>query len=91
MSARKKGDHLIDYFGELLSAEIIEKRYPKRDVGVYCLALSSSLFIDSALVRGVGASANASKRGLKPNARFVVDVRSNSARIEATRRIDANE
>jgi len=57
--------------GELLPAEEIERRYPKGDVGIYCLGLSKSLFIDSALIRGACASANASRKGLKPNVRFV--------------------
>ena len=57
----------------------LEERYPKGDVGVYCLAISSSVFIDSALSHGVGASANASKNGAKPNAKFVLDVRGGSA------------
>jgi len=82
-----KGDHLIEYSGEVLSCLDIEMRYPKGDVGVYCLALSSSVFIDAALSRGVGASANASKHGIKPNARFVVDTSSYSARLVTTRSI----
>ena len=68
--ARSKGSRLVEYMGEVLPAKEIERRYPKGDVGVYCLGLSLSLFIDSAIVRGVGAIANASRKGLKPNARF---------------------
>jgi hypothetical protein len=75
------------YLGEVLSDLDIELRYPKGDVGVYCLALSSSLFIDAALSRGVGASANASRHGIKPNARFVVNPSTLSARLIATRSI----
>jgi len=58
---------------------------------VSCLAISSNLFIDSALSRGVGASANASRRGIKPNAKFVIDVRSGSARLVSTRCIRAGD
>src|SRR5690348_12399308 len=58
---------------------------------VYCLAISSTVFIDSALSRGVGASANASRAGIKPNAKFVTDARSGSARIVATRRVRAGD
>jgi len=88
---RSKGDHLVEYLGELISAQDVETRYPKGDVGIYCLSLSASLFIDSALSRGVGASANAARRNTKPNARFVTDSRSCTARLEATRRIRADE
>jgi len=88
---RSKGDHLVEYLGELISAQDVERRYPKGDVGIYCLSLSASLFIDSALSRGVGASANAARRNTKPNARFVADSRSGTARLEATRRIRADE
>ena len=49
LSARGKGVRLVDYTGDSLSASEIEVRYPKGDVGVYCLAISSNLFIDSAL------------------------------------------
>ena len=89
LTARAKGDHLVDYFGESLSAAEVEARYPRKDVGVYCLRISQSLFIDAALSRGVGASANASRHGVKPNARFVVNPRTGSARLEASRQIQA--
>lgn len=59
LTSRRPGDHLVDYFGEVLDAKAIEGRYPAKDTGVYTLGLSNSLFIDSALVRGVGASVNA--------------------------------
>ena len=91
LSARGKGVRLVDYTGDSLSAAEIEVRYPKGDVGAYCLAISSNLFIDSALSRGVGASANASRRGTKPNAKFVIDARSGSARLVTTRCIKAGE
>ena len=89
LTARAKGDHLVDYFGESLSAEGVELRYPRKDVGVYCLQVSHSLFIDAALLRGVGASANAARRGVKANARFVVNPRTGSARLETSRHIQA--
>ena len=89
--ARSVGEHLVDYTGEIISAAECEKRYPKDTVGVYCFQVSSSLFIDSALCRGVGASANASRRGIRPNARFVPNARSGSARIEITRRVRAGD
>ena len=91
LSNRSKGDRIVAYTGESLSVSALEKRYPKGDVGVYCLAISSSVFIDSALSRGVGASANASRNGAKPNAKFVLDVRGGSARLEATRCIRAGD
>ena len=89
LTARAKGDHLVDYFGESLSAEKVECRYPRKDVGIYCLQVSHSLFLDAALFRGVGASANASRKGIKPNARFVANPRTGSARLETSRPIQA--
>ena len=50
---RLKGDHLVDYVGECLNASELEQRYPKENVGIFALALSSSCFIDAALFRGV--------------------------------------
>ena len=75
----------MDYFGEVLEADDIEARYPAKNTGVYTLALSKTLFIDSALVRGVGASANAPPPNVRANARFVVNPRSQSARLEVSR------
>jgi hypothetical protein len=83
------GAPLVEYLGEILSSSEVESRYPVGDVGVYCLGLSSSLFIDAALFRGVGASANASGKGVRPNARFVVSPQTRSARIEVTRSVRA--
>ena len=68
LTSRRIGDHLVDY-GEVLEADDIEARYPAKNTGVYTLALSKTLFIDSALVRGVGASANASPPNVRANAR----------------------
>ena len=51
--------------------------------------VSRSLFLDGALFRGVGASANASRKGIKPNARFVANPRTGSARLETSRPIQA--
>ena len=85
---RSKGAHLIDYLGEVLSGEV-EKRYPRDSLGVYSLALSSSLFIDSALHRGIGAIANAPPPRKRANACYVINVRTQSARIETSRAIEA--
>ena len=60
-------------------------------MGVYCLALSKSLYVDAALFRGVGASANASRFGVRPNAKFVVNSRKKSARLEVCRGIAAGD
>jgi hypothetical protein len=79
----------VDYFGDVLDAGVIAERYKKDDTGVYTLGLSQSLFIDAALVRGVGASANAPPPNVRPNARFVVNPRSRSARLEVSRKIEA--
>src|SRR3982750_279430 len=68
---------------------MVELRYPRKDVGIYCLQISHSLFIDAALFRGAGASANASRKGIRANARFVVNPRTGSARLETSRPIQA--
>ena len=91
LSARAKGDHLVEYMGEVLSGAEVESRYPKGDVGVYCLRISSDSFIDSALFRGVGSFANASKGNNKPNARFVCNPADSSARLVASRSIPGAE
>src|SRR3982750_4343653 len=69
--------------GEVLSRAEVELRYPKGDVGVYCLSISSNSFIDSALFRGVGSFANASRGKTKPNARFVCNPADSSVRLVA--------
>ena len=79
----------MEYLGEPLSANEVENRYPKKTVGVYCLGLSSSRFLDAALFRGVGALANGSKRGIKPNAQFSVASGSDVAHLVSTCRISA--
>ena len=80
LSARAKGDHLVEYMGEVLSGAEVESRYPKGDVGVYYLAISSNSLIDSALFRGVGSFANASKGKNKPKFFSLVgDNRSNGS------------
>ena len=73
----------------MISATECEKRYPRDSLGVFCLRVSSSLYIDSALFRGVGASANASRSGTRPNACFVVDTNKGTARLEITRPVRA--
>ena len=75
----------------MLSTKDVNIRYPGNNVGVYAYAISSSLYIDSALSRGIGAYANAPPSGVHPNARLVPAVRSRSARIEITRNIGAGE
>jgi len=88
---RPKGARLVEYLGEVLSSDENNQRYPKDTVGVYCLRVSASVFLDSALFRGVGAVANAPPSGTRPNARFVTHAASKSARLEGTRPIKAGE
>jgi hypothetical protein len=88
---RPRGSRLVDYLGEVISGDENNRRYPKNTVGVYCLRVSASVFIDSALSRGVGAVANAPPSGTRPNARFVTHAASKSARLEVTRQIKAGE
>src|SRR6185436_21137852 len=78
LKARSAGDPIVDYFGEIIDVKELEVRYPKNNLGVYCLALSKSLYVDAALFRGVGALANASRFGVKPKAKFVVNPRTKS-------------
>jgi hypothetical protein len=56
---------------------------------INCLQISGAVYVDAALFRGIGASANASRRGIKPNAKFVASTRNQSARLEITRRVAA--
>ena len=60
-------------------------------LGIYCLQVSSSCFIDSALFRGVGAVANAPPKGVRANVRFVAFAPTKSARIEVVRHINAGD
>ena len=91
LTSRLVGDHLVDYFGEVLDAATIEERYPINVTGIYALMLSRSFCIDSALVRGVGAAANAPPPKVRPNAKFVVNPRNRSARLEVLRHIKAGD
>ena len=88
--ARPKGFHLVDYLGEVVSNTVIEQRYPKKTLGAYSLKLSASLFLDSALSRGVGACANAPGK-VRPNVCFVAHAGSKSARLEVVRPIKPGE
>jgi len=45
LKPRSKGEHLVDYLGEVLSKRDVERRYPKGDLGVYCLAVSSTTLL----------------------------------------------
>jgi len=92
--ARPIGFHLVDYLGEIVSNTVIEQRYPKKTLGAYSLKLSASLFLDSALSRGVGACANAPGKGMRPNVCFVAhagskrSARSNLARRSLSRTVE---
>ena len=89
--ARPVGFPLVDYMGELISAEETERRYPKNTSGTYCLQLTNSFYIDSALSRGVGALVNHPGKGMKPNVKFVVDRRKKSARLEVSEKLKAGD
>ena len=91
MVDRARGSRLVEYFGEVISGDENNKRYPKDTVGIYCFKVSASVFIDSALSRGVGAAANAPPNGKPPNARFVSHAASKSARLEVIRPILAGD
>ena len=78
--SRSKGDHLVEYAGDVISSAECDRRYPHDTLGVYCFRVSSSIVIDSALYRGVGALANGSRRGQRPNACLVPNTRSGTAR-----------
>jgi len=82
---------LVEYLGDVISGDENDRRYPKDALGVYCLKLSASVFIDSALSRGVGAAANAPPRGTRPNLKFVSHAASKSARLEVVRHVDPGD
>jgi hypothetical protein len=77
--------------GELISAEETERRYPRNSSGTYCLKISNSFFIDSALSRGIGAIVNHPGKGMKPNVKFVVCTRKRSARLETIEKVKAGD
>jgi uncharacterized protein len=89
--SRPVGFNLVEYMGELLSAEETERRYPKNSSGTYCLKLTNSFFLDSALSRGVGSLANHPGKGTKPNVKFVVCTRKKSARLEVIEKVKAGD
>src|ERR1700756_5119631 len=88
---RPVGFPLVDYMGELISAEETERRYPLNSSGTYCLKISNSFFIDSALSRGIGALINHPGKGMKPNVKFVVCTRKRSARLETIEKVKAGD
>src|SRR5947209_1190080 len=86
---RAVGDHLVDYVGELIDAAESERRYPGTALGPYALRLSKSNTIDAALLRGVGAYINASRRSVRPNVSFTPHPNGRSARFTAKKFIAA--
>jgi hypothetical protein len=68
-----------------------KRRYPKNSSGTYCLKLTNSFFLDSALSRGVGSLANHPGKGTKPNVKFVVCTWKRSARLEVIEKVKAGD
>ena len=85
----QKGEDICLYEGETLNRDEIEKRYGSREfdsfVAPYVLQLNENLFIDGALVRGIGTMINHNPR--KRNCRFSVNPITKKAQIKATKRI----
>ena len=61
----KKGVKVIEYLGEEVKADVIEDRYGSK-TAPYAMAKAKGLYVDAALLRGVGSLANHSPR---PNCR----------------------
>src|SRR6185312_10383336 len=76
----------------VLTKAQFDARYPPEDATApYVLQVSSDVFIDSACHRGIGAYANGSKSGYKPNAFFSVHPGSRSAKLVSNKRIRAGD
>jgi len=66
----KKGNKIVEYFGEIISKKEEMKRYKKDEVAPYATRLHNGLLIDSALERGVGSIVN---HGETPNCELVCE------------------
>jgi len=80
---------VVDYLGEVIETAEVNRRYPADALAAYTLRLSSEYSIDAALLRGVGAYINASRRGARPNVEWKPNPRTRSARFTATKFIAA--
>ena len=88
---RAPGEFIVEYEGQILDKNELDRRYSTSNfLAVYSLEVNANCFIDSACWRSIGAYANGSCKGTRPNARFIVNQRSCSARIVATKVIPAN-
>ena len=86
----KEGDIIVEYTGEQCSEPEIEERYPEDSTAPYAVRYhpDDNVFIDAALLRGIGAFANSGSPGFPANARFY-DVNDGAKKvyIAATRHI----
>ena len=88
---RKSGDLIVDYLGETIDKKELDRRYLSANfLAVYALVVTADCFIDSACWRSIGAYANGSCKGSKPNARFKLSQGTRTARIVAAKFIPAN-
>jgi hypothetical protein len=92
----KKGDKIVEYVGELISKNELDKRYAKNEMAVYTIALSKDWYIDSGWLRGAGAFCNDARKNekhttFKNNARFSVNTKNKTCSIKALCNIYNNE
>lgn len=85
------GDDIIEYIGERINEAELNRRY-RIHTAPYTLKVRGDnnphgpLYIDAAVVRGVGALAN-HKPQRRMNAKFAVNYRNNTATLRATKEI----
>ena len=79
------GQKIIEYAGELIDEEELNERYSNQ-TAPYGIEINNDRYEDAALIRGIGAIANHSRRN---NARF--DVSRNRIILRATKNIKHNE
>lgn len=89
--AFKKGEQIIPYVGEILSAGQLAERYGRK-TAPYALKMSRDRFVDAAFKRGAGGMANDPRNSTKrPNARFSLNSRGTYPSIKASRTIYSGE
>jgi hypothetical protein len=87
----RRGDDIIEYIGENITRQQLNQRY-QIHTAPYAIQVrgddnsNGPLYIDSALVRGVGSLSN-HRAGNHQNAKFVVNFRNNTAKLRAIKNI----
>ena len=83
----RKNEEICPYFGEILTKNELNKRYPGDTTAPYALKMSSNRYLDSACFQSIGAKANKAPKGKRNNARFSGSINKPYARLVATTNI----